>query len=483
MKKIKGLLIVPYFKEYAEKYPTFYTEELKSLAEKIVKEEDFKGKSLEKYFFTVDSEKLPSKLVFIGCGKKEKFDSKDARIIGAEINNQARNYKQKSVSVLLTPELDVYAEELAEGLLLKNYRVSKYKTGEDSKAEDKKEVTNVTFITNKEDKVKKDIRKGLVIGESVNLTKDLVNGPANIVDANYFQEVAKELKRDFGYSLKIYDIDKLRKLKWGGLLAINQGAKRPAKCIIIEHKGGKFSDKPIVLVGKGVIFDSGGYNLKPTRSIEDMHSDKAGASAVLGVFTALKALKIKQNVIGVLPLTENLIDGKAVRPSDIITMLSGQTVEISNTDAEGRVILADALTYGATRKPKYMIDIATLTGAAMIALGDRYTAVFSNEKELSNRLIEASNETGDTFWELPLHKEHKEKMKSKVADLRNADNGTSYLAGASKGAAFLSFFIKDRKWAHLDIGGTAYTKNPRKYEQTGATGAGVRTLIKFLEEL
>ncbi|MBT4055852.1 leucyl aminopeptidase, partial [Candidatus Peregrinibacteria bacterium] len=176
------------------------------------------------------------------------------------------------------------------------------------------------------------------------------------------------------------------------------------------------------------------------------------------------------------------------RPSDIVTMLNGQTVEIGNTDAEGRVILADALTYGVGRNPAYMIDIATLTGAAMVALGDRYSAVFSNDKRLKDLLVDAGAEMDDPIWELPLHKDHKEKMKSQVADLRNADAGTSYLAGASKGAAFLSYFIKDAKgkdakWAHIDIGGTAYTNDPRKYEQKGATGSGVRVLLRFLEGL
>jgi leucyl aminopeptidase len=178
-----------------------------------------------------------------------------------------------------------------------------------------------------------------------------------------------------------------------------------------------------------------------------------------------------------------MIDGKAVRPSDVITMLNKKTVEVINTDAEGRIILADALTYGARLNPKYLIDIATLTGSVMAALGDRYSGVLGTDKELNQMLIKTGEETDELMWELPLHKDHKAKMKSKVADILNCDNGTSHLAGASKGAAFLSYFVGKNKWAHIDIAGTAFVKDPKKYEQRGATGAGVRPLLKFLEDL
>jgi len=487
LKKENGLLVVPYFKDYGKSFPSQYNAELKALIKGAIKDKEFEGKLKEDSYFTIDSAQMPQKVMFIGCAKCDGFSSREARELGANINNEARKKKQQKVVILLTPELELYTEELIEGLILKNYRTSKYKTGNEEKEEDKKEVKTVTLVTPR-DKSKDKIRKAKVIAEAVNLTKDLVNGPANIVDANYFEKIAREITKQSRYQLKILNIDKLKKLKWGGLLAVNQGAEKPAKCIMMKYDGGNSSDKPVVLVGKGVIFDTGGYNLKPTKHIEEMHTDKAGASAVMGVFAALKDLDIKQNVIAILPMTENMIDGKALRPSDIITMLNGKSVEIGNTDAEGRVILADALTEGARKNPKYMIDIATLTGAAMVALGDRYSAILGNNEELKDRLLRAGEDTEDLAWHLPLHKDHIKKMKSPVADYRNSDAGSAYLAGASKGAAFLSYFVKDQKgkecnWAHIDIGGTAYTGDPKPYEQKGATGAGVRLLLSFLGKL
>jgi len=201
------------------------------------------------------------------------------------------------------------------------------------------------------------------------------------------------------------------------------------------------------------------------------------------VLYAIGELKIKQNVTCIIPLAENMIDGKALRPDDVITMLNGKTVEITNTDAEGRVILGDALSYGATLNPKYMIDIATLTGAAIYALGDRYAGIMGNDDELIELLAKSGKEIDENLWRLPLDREHKEKMKSQVADLSNGDEGTAHLAGSSKGGAFLSYFIGDSKWAHIDIAGTAYTRDPKKYEQMGGTGFGVRSLLRFLENL
>ena len=483
IKKESGLLVIPFFKEYASgKTPVEYTEELNSFVKKFKKEKEFEGKRSESISFTVDTKKLPERIVFVGCGKRDKFSAERSRNLGAGICALTKDNKQIKIIILLTPELNLYVQELVEGIALKNYRVSKYKTGDESKKEEKKDIKEITLVTAKESKVKERASKALVLAQAANITKDLVNGPANIVDADYFERVAKHIARDYGYKMRVFDKQKLQRLGWGGLLAINQGATKPAKCIVLEYKGNG-GNKPIVIVGKGVIFDTGGYNLKPSKFLEDMHSDKAGAAAVIGIFSALKELKIKQNVVGILPLTENMIDGKALRPSDIITMLDKKSVEITNTDAEGRVILADALTYGCGYKPRYMIDIATLTGAVMAALGDRYSGVLGNDQDLNKKIVQVGEETDELTWELPLHEDHRHKMKSKVADLCNCDEGTAHLAGASKGAAFLENFVEKYPWAHIDIAGTAYTKDPKKYEQTGATGVGVRLMLRFLESL
>ncbi len=484
LKKEKGLLIVPYFKGET-KAPKYYNEELKSLLKKALDEKELSGKGGEKKYFTIDSKAMPGKVLFFGAGKSEKLTGARVRKLGADICMETRALKQNDVMILMSPELDIYARELIEGIALKDYRISKYKTGEDCELETKAEINNIILVSKKEGKtLEKEIEKALVVAQATNVTKDLVNGPANIIDIEYFESIAKQLKKDYGYKVTVIDKAELKKQGWGGLLAVNQGSYKPAKVITLEYNGAKNpKEKPIVLVGKGVVFDSGGYNLKPSAHMEDMHSDKAGASAIIGIFTALKDLKIKKNIVGVLVLTENMIDGNAFRPSDVITMLNGKTVEIKNTDAEGRLILADGVHYAQKKfKPECLIDIATLTGAAMVALGDRYTAMFTNDKEIGKRLLKAGDETDDLIWELPLHKDHIEKVKSKVADYCNADVGTSHLAGGSKGAAFVAVFVeKDMKWAHIDIAGTAYTHDPKKYEQKGATGIGVRFLLNFIE--
>jgi len=496
IKNETGLLIIPFFKEYLSgKTPAEYTTELNSFVKKFKKEKEFDGKKSENAIFTVDSKHLPEKLVFVGCGERDKFSAKHSRELGADICSLAKDNKQTKVIVILTPELNLYVQELVEGIALKNYRVSKYKTGAELKKEEKKDVKEITLVTvtAKESKVKESALKALILAQAANIAKDLVNGPANIVDADYFERVAKHLAGDYGYKLRVFNKQKLEHLGWGGLLAIGQGSTKPAKCIILEYRGGG-SLPPVVLIGKGIIFDTGGYNLKPTKHIEDMHCDKAGASAIIGIFSVLKELKIKQNVIGILPLAENMIDGKALRPSDIITMLNGKTVEITNTDAEGRVIVADALTHGCSYKPRYMIDIATLTGSVMAALGDRYSGVLGNNngsshgsgQSLIKKIVQAGEETDELMWELPIHEDHREKLKSKVADLVNCDEGTAHLAGASKGAAFLENFVDDKAckaWAHIDIAGTAFTKDPKKYEQNGATAVGVRMILRLLERI
>lgn len=481
LEKATGILVVPFFKEYEKKMPQQYSPELKALVQKSIKSKEFKGKKEEIAYYTVDSKSLPQKVIFIGCGESKKFTHRTARNFGAEVISKAKEFSQQKVAILMTEELKEHTEHLIEGAVLKNYRVSKYKTGKNIEKEEKKDVKEIIIIANKTDKLEEKAKKALIIAKAVNVTKDLVNGPANIVDIDYFAIAAKKLEEKYGYKVTVLDKEKLIKDGWGGLLAVNQGSCKGAKCVILEYYGTDKSKAPIAIAGKGVIFDTGGYNLKPSKYMTDMHCDKAGAATIIGLFTALKDLKIKQNVVGILPLTENMIDGKAMRPSDVITMLNGKTVEVTNTDAEGRLIIADALTYGAKYKPKYLIDVATLTGAVIVALGEKYSGIFCKDKELRRKLIKAGRETDDLLWHLPLHAEFIETLKSKVADLRNSDEETAHFAGGSKGAAFLYHFIEKNKWAHIDIAGTAFVDHPKKYEQRGGTGIGVRLLIKFLE--
>lgn len=271
-------------------------------------------------------------------------------------------------------------------------------------------------------------------------------------------------------------------MKAGGILAVNQGCQKDPKLLVLQYDGAKDKkEKPIVIVGKGVIFDTGGYSLKPCGAMETMQQDMAGGATVLGIFEVLKKLKIQRNVVGVVPVVENLVNENAYKPSDIITMLSGNTVEVTNTDAEGRLILADSLYYSSKMDPELIISIATLTGAVAVALGDRYAGVLGNNADLMETLKQAGEETDELVWQLPIHDDYSEKMKSKVADFTNYDPGSGRYAGTAKAAAFLEFFVDKKNWFHIDIGGTAFTTDPKDYQTKGATAHGLRVLLRFLE--
>ena len=270
-------------------------------------------------------------------------------------------------------------------------------------------------------------------------------------------------------------------------LAVNRGSPEDASLVILDYspKGANPKEAPLVFVGKGIVFDSGGYNLKPSGHIEDMQSDNAGAAVVLGLMRTLSALGIKRRVIGIAPFTENLIGKNAVKPSEIVKSFAGKTIEIANTDAEGRLVLADAVAYAVSvYKPKLLIDVATLTGSCVVALGDRYAGLFGNDDDLIKKLVEAGEETDELLWHMPIHKSHSEAMKGQYADLSNSDSGAGgRQAGASKGAAFIKEFVGKTPWVHIDIAAPAFTSDPKKYESKGATGFGLRVLARFLEKL
>ncbi|MFC1656155.1 leucyl aminopeptidase [Patescibacteria group bacterium] len=450
----------------------------------------FSGKSGEIETVTTGSKKLPKKIYFVGLGKKSKLESNDVRDGIAGATKKIMNKLNNKVAFYLVEDLEKYVQEIVEGLMLVNYTPAKYKTGKDAKKAEENLFTGLQFVGKSFPKAVKDkIENVSKMVESVNMVRDLVNGPPNIVTVEYFAKEAKKIAKQNKYSVTVLEKPALEKMGMGSFLSVNKGSgDQSAKLVVLDYnpEGLKKSDanEPILIIGKGVIFDSGGYNLKPTKYIEDMQQDMAGGAVVLGVFKVLKDLGIKKRVVGMVPLTENLIDSKAQKPSDIVTTYSGKTVEVRNTDAEGRMILADALSYGIEKyKPKYTIDLATLTGACLYALGTDYAGVMGNDEKLKDDLINAGKETDELLWELPLHKDYKKTIKGKLADLRNIDNGSNYLAGTSKAAAFLEEFVGKAKWAHLDIAGTAYVEKPRTFDQPMATGYGVRLLVNYLQNL
>jgi len=478
IKSKKGILFVPIAAETVKKIPSKYPKEVKDFIKQLVKTEKFKAKKYEIFSTYISNPSLPPRLAVVGIGSKKKQSVPLAKNLGGKIGKFAKANKTLEVSFMLPGELKPFTQEFVEGVIGAQYDLEKRKKHRETNWLSKLDIV----IEGEEKELKPLCKKAEHLMYAAAFVKDLVNAPSNVVDQDFVVREAKKIAKDNKYKITVLGEKELKKQGWGGVLAVNQGSEKQARCVILEYNGAKNKkEAPIVLVGKGVIFDTGGYNLKPTRSIEEMHQDMAGAATVLGVFKLLKKLKIKKNVIGLTPLVENLVSATSYRPSDIITMLSGKTVEVTNTDAEGRLILADAIFRGTKFKPQNIITVATLTGAAGVAVGDRYAALIGNNIALRRKLRRAGREVDEWGWPLPLPSCYKKKMDSSIADIRNYDVGSGRYAGASKGAAFLERFVEKNKWCHIDIGGAAFTKDPKSYQTRGATAHGMQMLVRFLE--
>jgi leucyl aminopeptidase len=319
---------------------------------------------------------------------------------------------------------------------------------------------------------------GRIITEAVCGARDLVNGPSNKITPTLLAEKAQQIAKDHGMEIQVLEVSQAEAMGMGAFTAVAKGSQEPGKFIILEHNKSKGFDT-IALIGKGITFDSGGISIKPSEGMERMKDDMSGAAAVLAMMQAASKLQIPLHLVGIIPATENLPSGKAYKPGDVLKTLSGQTVEVISTDAEGRLILSDALTYSLRYQPKAIIDLATLTGACVIALGDFVIGLFGNDASLLKRIEEASEKTGEKVWRLPLWDEYFEYLKSDVADFRNV--GTR-AAGAIIGGIFLSKFVEKIPWVHLDIAGPASIEKERPYIPKGGTGAGVRLVIQLLRD-
>lgn len=483
-KKIKldsGLLLAPIFKDQLKNIPGFFPKTVASFITERVKKAHFKGKKAEFVDTFISEKNLPDQILLAGLGDGKKYNSRFARELGGKIGKYALAHKIKELSVLLNEGMVDFSEEFLQGLMMVQYTFDHFKN---QKKEPTVKLERLDLISETGSRpIENAASKAELVMRGINLTRDLVNYPSNVVNGERLAKEARLIAHENKYKIVILGNKELEKLGCGGILAVNKGSKNDAKLIVLEYDGGKRKEKPIVLIGKGVIFDTGGLNLKPTNSIEEMHQDMAGGATVLGIFKILKQLGIKKNVIGVIPVVENMVSETSYRPSDIVKMFSGKTVEITNTDAEGRMILADAITYGAKLNPEFMITVATLTGAVAIALGDRYCGLMGNDPKVRSALQKAGRAVDDLGWPLPIHRDFKKKMKSEIADLRNYDPGTGRYAGSEKGAAFLENFVEKNRWCHIDIGGTAFTDDPKEYETKGATAHSFRMLVRFLEGL
>jgi len=416
------------------------------------------------------------KVLLISLGKEEKLDYETIRKLGGIIGSGANKYKFSSCTIAdtwyrkkLDKETSIRA--LVEGIFLGTYTFEEFFSEKKTKV-NLKEV-NIEFKGNFE----KVIEETRIVAESVFLARDLQNLPSNIATPTYIANVAKEECEKVGISVKIIEKEEAEKLGMNLYLAVARGSEERPKFVVMEYKGG--GDKWYSIAGKGITFDTGGISIKPSERMEEMKYDMSGAASVIGSMIAIARLGLKVNVVGITPLTENMPSGKATKPGDIVKSMGGISVEIINTDAEGRLILADALEYVKKYNPEFVIDIATLTGACVVALGHEAAGLMGNNSELIEMIKKSSQRTGERVWELPLWDEYNEYIKSDFADVKNVGNR---YGGAITAAAFLKKFT-NYKWSHIDIAGVAYTDKEKFYIKKGGTGFGVRLFVELFKSL
>ena len=425
------------------------------------------------FVFEVSSKK---KIVLVSI--KNNLKDSDIENLGAEFYgrvNYGKNSEYSIISDSINVKQNVFLGHFLHGLKLKSYEFKRYKTKKESR------VITINISGNKNIPSTQSQLKFKALEEGTFYARDLVSEPGNILHPDEYAKRLSKLKND-GLKINIYDEKKLKKLGMHALLGVGQGSIRGSYLVTMEWNGAKNNSKPLAFVGKGVCFDTGGYSLKPARFMEDMTYDMAGSATVVGLMKSLALRKAKINAVGVVGLVENMVSGNAQRPGDIVKSYSGKTIEILNTDAEGRLVLADALTFTEKKyKPKFIIDLATLTGAIIVCLGSEYAGLFSNDDKLSKQIFSAGEKVEEKVWRMPLHKNYDKLMNSKNADMQNINYVGG--AGSTTAAQFLQRFIIDKTpWAHLDIAGMAFSKYGGALNSGGATGFGVRLLNELIEE-
>jgi len=420
------------------------------------------------------------RILIAGIGKKEKITNDTIRFISGKIAQKANELKLKEFSIISPPSSIIEpissSSQIIEGCKMSLYKFEKYKSKKESP------LPNLTIFVSKSDKILKSIKNSEIISNGVIFAKSIANLPPNECTPNTLASFAKNISKENKIKCLVFSKSELKKKGFGGITAVGQGSKNEPKMIVLEYNGKK-NEKPIVLVGKAVTFDTGGISLKPGEKMDEMKFDKCGGCTVLGIMKAISELKLPVNVVGIIPSVENMPGGESYRPGDIIKLYNGKTAEILNTDAEGRLILADALAYGEKQySPKSIIDFATLTGACIIALGTNVAAIVSNNERLKNKILESSKRTTEEVWELPLNEDYMDMIKSDVADMKNVGIGRA--AGTITAAAFLKNAVKETPWLHVDIAGVAWTQvgtKSKPYNPKGATGFGVRLILDYLQ--
>lgn len=445
----------------------------------LFERKEFRGKPNETAYIHLASGLKSQRLLIVGLGKQAKVSTTELRQAAGTASRALRAKKVKTLSFLLRNSItaEKAGQAIAEGALLSTFDPDSYKT----KNREGHQITEFAILASAEQKevLEQAIAKGRVLAEATNFARGLVNEPSSNLTPTDMANHAEKVALETGLAIDVLNEERMKELGMGSLLGVSRGSAEEAKLIVLtyQHPEAK-ADEVIALVGKGITFDSGGISIKPSEGMEKMKSDMAGAAAVMGAMQAIGQLKPKAKVVGVMACAENMPSGTAIKPGDVLTSMSGLTIEVVNTDAEGRLVLADAITYarqnlGATK----IIDLATLTGAVGIALGPVYAALLGTCQEMINQLISVGSEVGERYWQLPLDEEYGEQIRSDIADLKNSGGRP---AGTITGAYFIKEFAGDTPWVHIDIASTALVNEKKPYSSKGPSGIGVRTLVAWV---
>ncbi|MFA7314947.1 MAG: leucyl aminopeptidase [Candidatus Magasanikbacteria bacterium] len=489
-------LIIPIFEDKdLDTFSKNLDKDLAKFVAKVFANKDFEGKKKQSSFFYTDSTKY-ERVLLVGLGKEKDLSIKNYKeIIGAAfLTSQNKKYNKLNLvlSNILLKKFEVkrLTQETVVAIEIATYAYDEFKTKKDDKITRLEEMNLLgDFDKNVIKNLQTGIEEGIIIAGGVNFARHLGNIPPTVMTPTYLANEALKLqKENKNIKTKVLSEVEIEKIGMGCLLAVGRGSKHETKFIIVEYFGTDKDKKPSVLVGKGITFDSGGLSLKPGDYMIDMKFDMLGAASVLGTLKVLADLKVKKNIVALIPSAENMPGGDSYRPDDILTAMNGATVEIKNTDAEGRLILADGLCYASKYEPKEVIDLATLTGACMSALGLEKSGIFTPEDKLAEKLLVLGESIGENLWRLPLGEEYSEAMKSEVADIKNTGGvGGERYGTASTAAAFLQFFTQDKEtgekkypWVHIDLASAIYGSKGKAHIRAGANGFGVQVLVEYL---
>lgn len=450
----------------------------------VFKSEDFKGDKGQTALlrFAPKGKVKARSLMLLGVGDKADYSLPEVAAAAGSATRYLRTRNHKNFALLPRHEGGAagVAQAAAQGFVTSQFELDKYRT------KDKKDKSVSKLVVCIEGAKPSDLKSGLergkAVGESMNFTRDLANEPPNILTPTEMANRAAKMAKETGLKCEILDEAKMIKLGMGSLMSVSIGSEQPAKLIVLRYTPAKSTAKKgqlLALVGKGITFDTGGISLKPGEGMDAMKYDMSGGATVIGTMRAIALLKPTVPVLGIVAAVENMPDGKASRPSDIVTAMNGKTIEILNTDAEGRLILADAVAYAEKQGATSIVDMATLTGAVIVALGDQNTGIMGNDQGLVDEIIAYGKENGEGFWQLPVSKEYSKQIRSDIADIKNI--GPRGKAGTIMGAVFIQEFVDKAKWAHLDIAGTAWCDSAKPHQSKGPTGVAIRTLLTLVE--